>query len=222
MKKLLNDVAAFQYAYDAPCHPSRESSRTSGELTSERVKLRLRLIFEEAVVELLQGHGVNTTALEVAFEVALRDANNGEGPYVKDPEEIADALGDSIYVEVGMALEYGIPLDHVWDAIQESNMKKFPGGKVIRRESDGKVMKPEGWEPPDIKAAISRVTDAEWARPKVPAPTTRPLRDLVEQRASVQWSQMKDAGIASGNIPASEYAILRLDALLDILSERGH
>lgn len=71
-----------------------------------------------------------------------------------DLVEIADGIADSIYVLVYTAHCYGIPINEVWAEVQHTNMAKFPGGKVLRRESDGKIMKPEGWEPPDIKAIL--------------------------------------------------------------------
>lgn len=72
-----------------------------------------------------------------------------------DLTEIADALGDMAYIIAGTALEYGIPLDRVLDAIHASNMAKLgPDGKPIKRD-DGKVIKPEGWRPPDIAAILS-------------------------------------------------------------------
>lgn len=72
---------------------------------------------------------------------------------IKDGDivEIADGIADSIYVLVYTAHCYGIPLERVWDEVQRTNMAKFPDGVVLRREGDGKIMKPEGWEPPDIK-----------------------------------------------------------------------
>lgn len=69
-------------------------------------------------------------------------------------EEVADALGDMAYIIAGTALEYGIPLDRVLDAIHAANMAKLgQDGKPIKRE-DGKVIKPAGWQPPNIKAAL--------------------------------------------------------------------
>ena len=69
-------------------------------------------------------------------------------------EDVADALGDMAYIIAGTALEYGIPLDRVLDAIHRANMAKLgPDGKPIKRE-DGKVIKPQGWQPPDIAAAL--------------------------------------------------------------------
>jgi predicted HAD superfamily Cof-like phosphohydrolase len=70
-----------------------------------------------------------------------------------DIVEIADALADIIYIACGTAVSYGIPLDRVFAEVHRSNMAKLVDGKPIRRE-DGKVLKPEGWTPPDTKGAI--------------------------------------------------------------------
>ena len=68
---------------------------------------------------------------------------------------IADALGDMIYIICGTAVSYGIPLEEVFDEIHRSNMAKLVDGKVIRR-ADGKVLKPEGWTPPDIQSILKK------------------------------------------------------------------
>lgn len=74
----------------------------------------------------------------------------------RDIVQIADALADVIYVAVGTALEFGIPLDRVWAEVHRSNMaKRDPATGKVRRRDDGKVLKPEGWTPPDIVAALS-------------------------------------------------------------------
>jgi predicted HAD superfamily Cof-like phosphohydrolase len=70
--------------------------------------------------------------------------------YNNDIVEIADALADIIYIAAGTAVSYGIPLDRIFTEVHRSNMAKLVDGKVIRR-SDGKVQKPEGWTPPNIK-----------------------------------------------------------------------
>jgi len=72
-----------------------------------------------------------------------------------DLVEIADALADIIYIACGTAVAYGIPLDDVFEEVHASNMAKLVDGKPIYRE-DGKVMKPEGWQPPDIKGVLKR------------------------------------------------------------------
>ena len=53
-----------------------------------------------------------------------------------DLVEVADALGDMVYVIAGTALAYGIPLDRVFQEIHDSNMTKdptSPRGKKIRK-----------------------------------------------------------------------------------------
>lgn len=67
---------------------------------------------------------------------------------------IADALADMVYVIAGAAHVYGIDLDAVFAEVHRSNMAKLgPGGKPIYRE-DGKVLKPEGWTPPDVAGVL--------------------------------------------------------------------
>jgi predicted HAD superfamily Cof-like phosphohydrolase len=95
----------------------------------------------------------------VAFRIALinEEVNKELIPAMESNDliEVADAIADSIYVLVGAALEYGIPLTKVWEAVQASNMLKVdPATGQVRRREDGKILKPEGWKPPDILAAL--------------------------------------------------------------------
>jgi predicted HAD superfamily Cof-like phosphohydrolase len=78
-----------------------------------------------------------------------------DAEYADDLVEIADALADIIYIACGTAVSYGIPLDDVFAEVHRSNMAKLVDGKVIRRE-DGKVQKPEGWTPPDIRSVLEK------------------------------------------------------------------
>lgn len=71
-----------------------------------------------------------------------------------DVVAIADALGDLEYVINGMALEYGIDLPAVVAEIHRSNMTKLgPDGKPIYRE-DGKILKSEAYEQPDLRRVL--------------------------------------------------------------------
>lgn len=74
-----------------------------------------------------------------------------------DLVEIADGIVDLIYVAIQTAICYGIPAE-VWDEVQRTNMAKFPGGRIFRRE-DGKILKPEGWVPPDIAGILGIKAD---------------------------------------------------------------
>lgn len=67
-----------------------------------------------------------------------------------DIVEIADAIADLLYVAIGTALAYGIPIDRVWKEVHASNMRKIGG----RRSREGKILKPKGWKPPDIERAL--------------------------------------------------------------------
>lgn len=74
----------------------------------------------------------------------------------KDMVEIADACRDLIWVIEGLEHTLNIPQQEVWDEVARSNLQKIsPDGKVIKR-SDGKVQKPEGWTPPNIKAIFKK------------------------------------------------------------------
>jgi phosphoribosyl-ATP pyrophosphohydrolase len=71
-----------------------------------------------------------------------------------DIVETADAIVDLIYVTIGMAITHGIPIEEVFAEVHRTNMAKFPDGKVTLNHY-GKIMKPEGWEPPNIERILS-------------------------------------------------------------------
>ena len=69
----------------------------------------------------------------------------------KDEVEMLDACMDLIWVTLGFCAMKGYDVDGAWNAVLGSNMRKLDPKtqKVIRRE-DGKILKPEGWTPPDL------------------------------------------------------------------------
>lgn len=72
-----------------------------------------------------------------------------------DMVEIADGIADAIYVAVGTALEYGIPLSVIWSLVCATNDAKIdPTTGMVVRRADGKILKPPGWSPPDIERAL--------------------------------------------------------------------
>jgi predicted HAD superfamily Cof-like phosphohydrolase len=83
-------------------------------------------------------------------EEYLEAANNG------DLVEIADALGDMLYILCGTIIEHGLQdkIVAVFDEIQRSNMSKLgQDGKPIYRE-DGKVLKGPNYFKPDISSSV--------------------------------------------------------------------
>ena len=70
--------------------------------------------------------------------------------------EIADALGDMLYILCGTILKHGLQhkIADVFQEIQRSNMSKLDkNGKPIYRE-DGKVLKSDLYFKPDIKGVL--------------------------------------------------------------------
>ena len=75
-----------------------------------------------------------------------------------DIVEIADALGDQLYILCGTILRHGLQdkIIEVFEEIQRSNMSKLDeNGNPIYRE-DGKVLKSNLYFRPNIKAILER------------------------------------------------------------------
>lgn len=73
-----------------------------------------------------------------------------------DLVEVADALGDMLYILCGTMLSHGMQhkIESVFNEIQQSNMSKLGAdNKPIYRE-DGKVMKGPNYFKPNIKAIL--------------------------------------------------------------------
>jgi len=101
------------------------------DLSINEIELRHRLMQEE-----------NDEYLEAAKEGNL--------------VEVADALGDQLYILCGTILKHGLQhkIAEVFEEIQRSNMSKLDeNGKAIYRE-DGKIMKSELYFKPDIKKIL--------------------------------------------------------------------
>ena len=73
-----------------------------------------------------------------------------------DLVEVADALGDMLYILCGTILKHGLQhkIEEVYREIQDSNMSKLDkNGEPIYRE-DGKVLKSDQYFRPDIKTIL--------------------------------------------------------------------
>jgi predicted HAD superfamily Cof-like phosphohydrolase len=72
--------------------------------------------------------------------------------------EIADALGDQLYILCGTILKHGLQekIIEVFEEIQRSNMSKLDeNGNAIYRE-DGKILKSDLYFKPDIKSILEK------------------------------------------------------------------
>ena len=87
-----------------------------------------------------------------------------------DLPEMVDAILDSIYVQLGILIKCGIPIEPCWDEVQRSNMDKHPaapgtmGRKTLPGEGGGITktsMKPDGWVGPRIKEILAEISGEE-------------------------------------------------------------
>jgi len=132
MRDALEKVKEFHKAFDIIIgDTTRFSGRHHSVPTSLELEELRRRLMDEEVQE-------------------YRDAELAD-----DLVSVADALCDIIYIALGTAVSYGIPLDNVFDEVHSSNMKKLWSDGPHHRE-DGKVLKPDGWKPPDIVGVLRR------------------------------------------------------------------
>lgn len=112
--------------------------------------LRAKLILEEALetVEAL-GVRVHIGDTEVMEEVLAYSASDNV-----NLQEVADGCADISVVTIGTLIAFGIDDEPLLEEVDASNLRKFGEGSY--RREDGKWMKPPGWTPPDIMAAIDR------------------------------------------------------------------
>ena len=76
----------------------------------------------------------------------------------KDIVEVADALGDILYILCGTILTHGLQhkIVEVFNEIQRSNMSKLDiNGKPVFRE-DGKILKGPNYFKPNIKEILEK------------------------------------------------------------------
>ena len=74
-----------------------------------------------------------------------------------DPVETLDALTDILVVTIGAMNSMGADGEGAWREVMATNFAKIDRqlGKVRRRE-DGKILKPEGWQPPKLAEFLKR------------------------------------------------------------------
>jgi predicted HAD superfamily Cof-like phosphohydrolase len=127
MKKQIKHVCAFHDSFGI-----KNNYTPTENISEDVVLLRHRLMAEEN-------------------EEYLEACKSG------DLVEIADALGDMMYILCGTILSHGLQdkIEDIFEEIQSSNMSKLGSdGKPIYR-ADGKIMKGPNYFKPDIKSVIS-------------------------------------------------------------------
>lgn len=108
---------------------------------------RLRLLLEE-VAEFAEASGFMAVASEVRSAMPLTHGNPTWSR--QDFPAACDGLIDTIYIAIGTMSDWGVDAAPLWGAVQRANMAKVGGG----RNAEGKVMKPPGWQPPNIEGEL--------------------------------------------------------------------
>lgn len=90
-----------------------------------------------------------------------------EGLNEQDAPKVFDALLDLVYVAMGTAHILGFPWQEGWNAVQAANMTKVranENGSNSTRKSKFDVVKPEGWQPPDIAGILEDHGWGSWEK----------------------------------------------------------
>jgi predicted HAD superfamily Cof-like phosphohydrolase len=120
MTKVFTDVTVFLKAV------GQETPAFPQENVSDQAELYKKLIIEEY------------------SEFIEADINN-------DDVERIDACFDMMWVIVGYMKSRGWDCENIWDEGAKSNLSKIdPVTGLVKRREDGKILKPEGWKPPDF------------------------------------------------------------------------
>lgn len=130
------------------------------KMSKESVRFIIEMVLSEMQELALTVCDSKHEALCMLYRAVGKDANDHE-PLHNETEVIAeqaDAMVDAWYYMLNSAAKHGMDLSALFEVVHAANMaKKDPKtGKFIRRESDGKILKPEGWMPPNIVAEIER------------------------------------------------------------------
>jgi predicted HAD superfamily Cof-like phosphohydrolase len=76
-----------------------------------------------------------------------------------DKTETLDALIDILVVTIGAIHSMGADARGAWQEVMRTNLAKIDPvtGRVARRE-DGKILKPPGWQPPNLKPFVIKAS----------------------------------------------------------------
>jgi predicted HAD superfamily Cof-like phosphohydrolase len=153
------DVYQFTSQSGTPC-PDRPV-----QMTREAVMFITRMVMSE-LDELVctvsdtpeQRDEMMATALE------SRDRCNGFRQSYRDEDELVgaqfDSLVDAWYYSLNVASKHGVNMSKIFDLVHKANMdKRDPETGQFLRRSDGKIIKPKGWQAPDITGEITRQRD---------------------------------------------------------------
>lgn len=111
--------------------------------------------FMRACDQSVEGH--NETQFKLYCDLIEEEYNDELKAAIanNDRVEQLDALIDILVVTIGAIHSMGADAEGAWKEVMRTNFAKIDKdtGKVRKRE-DGKVLKPMGWVPPDLKPFV--------------------------------------------------------------------
>lgn len=135
---MADDVLRFAVSFD------QLPVRCGEPIPANIIELATKLIHEEMVKEFTPAYNAFCAHQSLENMTAM-----------------VDGALDTIYVILWMLQMFGVPVNACWKEIQRSNMAKLlPDGSYLKNPETGKVMKPEGWTPPDLFKILMEASSA--------------------------------------------------------------
>ena len=128
-------IREFHAAVGSPLPPAPQLRE------ADHLAMRHRLIQEEY------------EEVTAVFQTVITALQNGQQP---DPVEaltpLVHELADLLYVVYGAIEACGVDADAVFQEVHRANLQKAGGP----RRADGKLLKPPGWQPADVRSVVQR------------------------------------------------------------------
>lgn len=116
------------------------------EALALQVSMQQTLIQEE-IAELIR-------AVDMCYEF-----RHDKGLYWQMLSEISAEAVDVVYVVIGLCNTLGLNVNAMFSEIHGANMRKVGEDGLVKKRPDGKIMKPEGWEPANKLRVILEARD---------------------------------------------------------------
>ena len=123
---------------------------TVGQRNRNQAALYLKLMVEE-LCETIEAQAEDTSPVRNDIEQArILLERSISSLAVVDDVKLFDGGLDVMVVTLGFLHSMGYPVEEGWRIVHTANMAKIdPATGFVRQREDGKVLKPEGWLPPD-------------------------------------------------------------------------
>lgn len=89
-----------------------------------------------------------------AMSAMFKDGTLDHIVAITNREALLDADVDLAWVTIGSMLSQGADVLGAMQEVARANLDKFPGG-VVTKDTNGKVVKPDGWRGPDLSPYVN-------------------------------------------------------------------